>query len=59
MKKIGIVFLVLSVLNLIVAFIAMANNAPSEATSMKFNAFILLAIIGSLLYYFGVKKQKP
>ena len=30
---------------------AIANNAPSEATTMKFNAFVLLTVIGGALYY--------
>lgn len=58
MKILGIIFLVLSVLNLIVGFVALANNAPSQAVTMKFNGFVMLAIIGGLLYYFGNKKKK-
>ena len=37
---------------------AIANNAPSEATTMKFNAFVLLTVIGGALYYFGKKKAQ-
>ena len=47
----------LAVLNLLVALVAMSNGAPSEAITMKFNAFVLLAVLGGALYYFGKKKQ--
>lgn len=57
MKKIGMVILALSVLNLIVAFIAMVNCAPAEAFTNKLYAFILLAVIGGLLCYSGRDKQ--
>lgn len=57
MKILGIVFLVLAVLNLLVALVAMSSGAPSEAITMKFNASVLLAVLGGALFYFGKKKQ--
>lgn len=57
MKGCGIVLLVFAVLNLIVAFIAIASNAPNEAVGSKFSAFFLLGAIGGLLYYFGSQKK--
>ena len=47
----------LAVLNLIVALVAMSSGAPSEAITMKFNAFVLLVVLGGALYYFGKKQQ--
>ena len=49
MKILGIIFLVLAVLNLLVALFAMSSGAPSEAITMKFNAFVLLAVLGYAL----------
>ena len=57
MKILGIIFLVLAVLNLLVALVAMSNGAPSEAITMKFKAFVLLAVLGGALYYFGKKNK--
>ena len=57
MKILGIIFLVLAVLNLLVALVAMSSGAPSEAITMKFNAFVLLAVLGGALYYFGRKNK--
>ena len=47
----------LAVLNLLVALVAMSSGAPSEAITMKFNAFVLLAVLGGALYYFGKKNK--
>lgn len=58
MKILGIILLVLAALNLMVALVAIASNAPSEAITMKFNAFMLLAVIGGALYYYGRKNNK-
>lgn len=55
MKVLGIVFLVLAVLNLIVGLVAMSSGAPSETITMKLNAFVMLAVLGGALYYFGKK----
>lgn len=57
MKILGIVFLVLAALNLIVALITISSAATPQSIVMKFNAFLLLTIIGSILFYFGNKKQ--
>ena len=57
MKILGIIFLVLAVLNLLVALVAMSSGAPSEAITMKIIAFVLLAALGGALYYFGKKIQ--
>ena len=37
---------------------AIANNAPSEATTMKSNVFVLPTVIGGALYYFGKKNRQ-
>ena len=51
MKKVGIVFLVLATLNLIVAFVALSSNAPSNVVIVKFNALLLLSILGGGGFY--------
>lgn len=40
------------------ALLALTSNAPSETVLMKFNAFILLTVLGAGLLYFGNKKKK-
>lgn len=57
MKILGIIIIVIAVLNLFVALVAMSSGAPSEAITMKFNAFVLLAVLVGALCYFGKKKQ--
>lgn len=57
MKISGIILLIFAALNFIVALIA-TGNGVGEAAAQKFNATILLGVIGSILYYFGNKKSK-
>lgn len=58
MKILGYLFIIFAILNLIVALLALTSNAPSETVLMKFNAFILLTVLGAGLLYFGNKKKK-
>ncbi len=56
MKKIGVILLVFSALNLLAAIIASFNGA-TDAAGSKFSSCLLLGAIGGLLYYFGNKKE--
>jgi len=58
MKILGYLFIIFAILNLIVALLALTSNALSETVLMKFNAFILLTVLGAGLLYFGNKKKK-
>lgn len=57
MKTFGIILLVFSTLNFIVAIAAAANGA-GDAVGQKMRAAILLAVVGGLLTYFGQQKSK-
>lgn len=57
MKAFGIILLVFSALNFIVALVASANGA-TNAAGQKFSAAILLMIVGGVLYYIGNKKNR-
>lgn len=57
MKVFGIILLVFSVLNFIVALVASANGA-TNAAGQKFSAAILLMIVGGILYYIGNKRNQ-
>lgn len=56
MKVFGIILLVFSVLNFIVALVASANGV-SNAAGQKFSAAILLVIVGCIFYYIGNKRN--
>lgn len=57
MKVFGIILLVFSAINFIVALIASANGA-TNAAGQKFSATILLMIVGGILYYKGNKRSQ-
>ncbi len=56
MKITGVILLIFAALNFIVAIIGVANGF--EAAAQKFDAAILLGVIGSVLFFFGNKKSK-
>lgn len=57
MKIFGIVLLVFSGLNFLVAIAAFSSGADSAA-GQKFSSVLLLAVIGGLLFYFGKQKER-
>ena len=57
MKVFGIILLVFSALNFIVALVASANGV-TNAAGQKFSAAILLMIVGGILYYIGNKRNQ-
>ncbi len=56
MKVFGIILLVFSALNFIVALVASANGT-TDAAGQKFSAAVLLMIVGGILYYIGAKRN--
>ena len=56
MKITGIILLIFAALNFIVGIIGVFNGIGEAAR--KFDATILLGVIGGVLYYFGNKKSK-
>jgi hypothetical protein len=58
MKITGIILFIFAAINLIVAFVAAGNGAPSDVVGTKFSAVLLLGSLGGLLYYFGKRKEK-
>lgn len=57
MKVFGIILLVFSVLNFLIALIASANGA-NNAAGQKFSAAVLLMIIGGILCYLSNKRNR-